>query len=78
MQTKESKTCSICNIEKPITEFYRLNDKHHHARCKICYKVKQYLYYDNEKETIKLKRTLGYYELRKRIIQNESSSNFND
>ena len=74
----QSKICSICNLEKPITEFYKLNEKYYHARCKICYKGKQYKYYDQIKEVVKLKRALGYYEIRKQIIQNEGSSNFND
>jgi hypothetical protein len=78
MQAKESKICSICNVEKPITEFYKLNKKYYHARCKICYKVKQYTYYGEIKEIVKLKRILGYYNVRRQIIQNEGSSNFND
>jgi hypothetical protein len=77
MEIKESKICSICSQEKPITDYYKLNEKFYHARCKVCFKVKQYEYYDNTKEIIKLKRLVGYYTIRK-IIQNEGSSNFND
>lgn len=74
----QSKICSICNLEKPIEEFYKLNEKYYHARCKGCYKDKQYHYYKLNKEVVKLKRSIGYYEVRKQIIQNEGSSNFND
>jgi hypothetical protein len=78
MEIKESKICSICSQEKPITDYYKLNKKFYHARCKVCFKVKQYEYYDNTKEVIKLKRLVGYYTIRKQIKDNEGSSNFND
>ena len=36
----ETKTCNICNIDKPIDEFYCVNERYH-CRCKKCYNLKR-------------------------------------
>lgn len=75
-QTKSSmeetmRICSMCAESKPLDEYYDLREKgKKHARCKECFKKKQYEYYERNKENYALKKELGYYELRKEILRN--------
>ena len=35
------RTCNICGLEKPLTDFYKTSKGGHHGKCKVCYKLKQ-------------------------------------
>lgn len=72
----QTKICSVCSEELPITEYYKLNKTAYHARCKKCYALKQQKYYKENKEIIQLKKKTKYYELVK-LMQNESECNLN-
>lgn len=65
---QEVKCCSLCNQELPTTEFYQLKPGRLHARCKMCFKKKQYAYAKKVKTTINIKRRYGWYELRKKML----------
>lgn len=67
--SKQSKKCSICQIEKPISEFVK--DKYssdgHVYRCKECKKIYNKLNKDRIKET----RDLYYIDNREEIINKQ-------
>jgi len=69
------KTCSLCKEEKEETEFYFVDKERNlrHARCKGCFKKKQYDYYNKERELILLKYRMKYYEIAKKIRENETN-----
>lgn len=67
---EEIKQCSMCNELKPKNEYYMLGPKRsgmYHARCKECFKKKQYAYYETVRQDVIDKSNLGYYELIKKI-----------
>jgi len=45
----ESKICTVCGEEKPISEFYRKTITLYHGSCKSCYSIKAHNYYERRK-----------------------------
>jgi hypothetical protein len=43
----DSKTCPICNIIKPLSEFFSYKIGSHHSCCKNCSKSKSHIYHKN-------------------------------
>lgn len=43
----DSKTCPICNIIKPLSEFFSYKIGSHHSCCKDCSKSKSHIYHKN-------------------------------
>jgi hypothetical protein len=39
------KMCSLCNVEKPLDEFFKYASGHHHSCCKPCSKIKSQTYH---------------------------------
>ena len=65
-----TKKCSICEIEKPVTEFHKhkTNPTGYYASCKIC--RKQQTKNDYKKRTEDIKRSASlYYSKNKEIIK---------
>jgi len=62
----KNKECSVCHIEKPESEFYKMNKEKLHARCKDCYKQMRNDFYERNKHTISMKYTVGYYKKKKK------------
>ena len=64
----QTKICSECNIEKPISEFYK--DKcclfGVRSKCKECDKKKHHERYQNNREQIILRITILEYESKER------------
>ena len=55
----DSKICTVCNIDKPLSEFY-INRNHKDnlcSQCKICNNTKNKYYYTNNKEKEKIRYT---------------------
>ena len=51
----EEKTCNTCHLPKPLSEFYKRGDKKgHRPDCKECYKIKDRLRNNSDKETARL------------------------
>lgn len=51
----QTKICSKCQIKKPLTEYYK-NDNRHHAKCKECFKVDVKIRWQNLSDKQKAKR----------------------
>jgi len=60
----ELKKCSLCNLTKPLTEFYKLTKVLYRCRCKDCHKLSTNTYYKKNIESYKVTR--HNYVLRKK------------
>ena len=58
--------CTVCQIEKPETEFYKMTKTKLHGRCKVCYKQMRKRFYEENKHTISMKYSVGYYKKTKK------------
>jgi hypothetical protein len=68
-----TKVCSVCSLEKPTTEFYKMNEKKLHGRCKDCYKQMRAEFYERNKHIISVKYRIEYYKKKpKNLKKNES------
>lgn len=47
-----SKVCSCCNVEQPVSNFYKHKGKPQ-SQCKGCLKVKRKAYYDENKDLVR-------------------------
>jgi hypothetical protein len=69
MTTENSKTCTTCGVDKPLTEYH--NDKRgrlgKQARCKACKSAKDKTYRDRKGETL-LQQKRAYYAANKDVI----------
>jgi NAD-dependent SIR2 family protein deacetylase len=69
----ENKVCSVCHVEKPVSEFYKMNEQKLHARCKDCYKQMRKEFYEKNKHIISMKYSVEYYKKKpKNLKQNEN------
>jgi len=64
-----TKTCTKCDVNKPLTEFFKKRDNKdgHQNECKACRKVYKKAYYEENKEAI-LARQKAYDEENKEAI----------
>ena len=83
MNEEQRQTCSNCNVEKSVDEFYfRKDTNNYRTKCKNCWIEKQSNYYTNNKD--KIIEQHNDYERRKRkidqkykLIKNTRSRIFN-
>ena len=67
MNEEQRQTCSNCNVEKSVDEFYFRKDRNNYrTKCKNCWIEKQSNYYTNNKD--KIIEQHNDYERRKRKI----------
>ena len=65
----ETKICSKCGIEKPITEFYfRKDSQKYHNQCKICLREKSSNYRKENIDKIKEQQKRYYKENHERLL----------
>ena len=55
-----SKVCTCCNIEHPVSNFYKQYGKPQ-SQCKDCVKVKQKTYYDANKDHVRNRNAASKY-----------------
>lgn len=71
----ETKICSVCKIEKPVSEFYKRKDRKgnesYRNDCKECHSNRHKEYYEENKDSVKKKNKEYASNNKEKILQNK-------